>query len=155
MQGPLRFKNGLSGPLRLGAKGVGTFKFRSLRGFLHIRKLRKCPPLRFCPVCKNRVLITDQYLNSKNYKLLSMTCRGLGFCSELWSRCCKRIEIAGRPSRSQHPEHACKFSPNAHSQTSLDSSLASPLPFFLNVMLSFFFGIYATALFLPLTSASA
>ena len=33
MNGPLSFKNGLAGPLRLRASGVGTFKVRSLRGF--------------------------------------------------------------------------------------------------------------------------
>ena len=32
MKGPLSFKNGLSGPVRLGAWGVGTCKARSLRG---------------------------------------------------------------------------------------------------------------------------
>ena len=31
--GPLSFKNGLSGPLRLGAQAVGTFKVRRLGGF--------------------------------------------------------------------------------------------------------------------------
>ena len=33
MNGPVSFKNGLSGALRLGASGIGAFKVRSLRGF--------------------------------------------------------------------------------------------------------------------------
>ena len=42
--GSLSFKNGLLGPLRLGAQGVGTFKGISRQN------IQECPSSRFCPI---------------------------------------------------------------------------------------------------------
>ena len=49
MNAPLSFRNGLSGPLRLRASGIGTFKVRSLRGLPRQKIEEMPPPSRFSP----------------------------------------------------------------------------------------------------------
>ena len=48
MNGSLSFKNGLLGPLRLGAYGVGTFKVRSLKGISR-QKIKEMPSVKILP----------------------------------------------------------------------------------------------------------
>ena len=61
MNGPLRIKNGLSGPLRL--RALGTFKVRSIRGLSHpeIKEMPSVKTFLFIE-CKNRALTKHNVL---------------------------------------------------------------------------------------------